>query len=60
VIARGNLPWVLTRPPEEGFGRGKISLRPQQKIRYLSLAVDSAIKICPAAFDLHVGFVFPP
>lgn len=48
------------RPPEEGFRRGDISLRPQQEIDRLSLAVDSAIEICPATFDLDVSFVDPP
>ena len=48
------------RPPEKGLRRGDIPVRPQQEIDRLSVAIDSAIEIGPATFDLDVSFVDPP
>ena len=51
---------TLERPLKECFRRSDIPLRAQQKIDRLSIAVDDAIKLGPAAFDLHVSFIDAP
>src|SRR5271157_2318329 len=45
---------ALERPPEKRFGGCNIPLGAEQKIHSLSLLVDSTVKICPLAFDLHI------
>ena len=44
---------ALERLPEKRFGGCNIPLGAEQKIHRLSLLVDSTVKICPLAFDLH-------
>ena len=51
---------ALERPAEESFRGSDIPLCAQQEIDGLSIAVDGAIKIGPAAFDLHVRFIDAP
>ena len=51
---------ALERPAEKRFGCRDVSLGAEQEIHSLSLFVDSAVKISPLAFNLHVGFVNPP
>jgi hypothetical protein len=51
---------AFERSAEEGFGGCDIPLGTGQKIDSPSFFVDSTIKISPAAFDLHVGFIDAP
>jgi len=51
---------ALERPTEKRFGGRDIPLGAKQEIDRLSLLVDSAIEVSPAAFDLHVGLVDAP
>src|SRR5208282_5003753 len=53
-------PLVLERSPEKRLGGRDIPLGAEQEIDSLSLLVDRAIEVSPAAFDLHVGFIDPP
>jgi len=50
----------LERSLEEGSRRSDIAFLAQQEIDCLSVAVDGAIKVGPAALDLDVVFVDPP
>src|SRR5208283_3198489 len=64
IVVERDLLWqpalALERPPEKRFGGCNIPLGAEQKIHRLSLLVDSTVKICPLAFDLHIGFVDSP
>ena len=53
-------PLVLERSPEKRLGGRDIPLGAEQEIDSLSLLVDRAIEVSPAALDLHVGFIDPP
>ena len=51
---------ALERPPEKRVGGRDIPLGAEQEVDRLSLLVDRAIEVSPAAFDLHVGLVDAP
>jgi site-specific DNA recombinase len=51
---------ALERPTEKRFGSRDITLGAEQEIDSLSLLVDRAIEVSPAAFDLYVGLVDSP
>jgi hypothetical protein len=51
---------ALERSAEKSFRRGDIPLCAQQKIDGLSVTINCAIQIGPAAFDLQVGFIDSP
>ena len=51
---------ALERPPEKRLGGRDIPLGAEQEVDRLSLLVDRAIEVSPAAFDLHVGLVDAP
>src|SRR5450759_4658138 len=48
---------ALERPPEKRLGGRDIPLGADQEVDRLSLLVDRAIEVSPAAFDLHIGLV---
>ena len=51
---------ALERPPKKRLGGRDIPLGAEQEVDRLSLLVDRAIEVSPAAFDLHIGLVDAP
>jgi hypothetical protein len=51
---------ALERPPEKRLGGRDIPLGAEQEVDRLSLLVDRAIEVSPAAFDLYIGLVDAP